>query len=109
MPTTDAVKRAALERAACPVLETDRDLLAERGLKDARKFKVDVREIDPAEPWGRMAKWRNSDPERLFMLAVAIAVIDDNGELPEWVTNLAGGLTALQPNTRVPRMRGATA
>lgn len=107
MAATDAVKQATLERAACPILETDPDVLADRSVKDARRLVGDVRDIDPDEIWGRIAQWHRSDPERLFAIVVALAVLDNNQELPEWVTNLAGGLTALQPNTRVPNMRRA--
>jgi hypothetical protein len=103
----DLVKQATLERAACPNLEADPDALADRSFKDARRLRGDVRDIDPDQIWGRIAQWHRSDPERLFAVVVALAVLDNNQELPAWVTSLAGGLTALQPTTHVPRMRRA--
>lgn len=107
MATTDAVKQATLERAACPILETNQDLLADRSMRDARRLRGDVRDIDPDQIWGRIAQWHRNDPERLFAVVVALAVLDNNQEIPAWVAKLAGGLTALQPNTRVPNMRRA--
>lgn len=104
----DMVKEANLDRDACPVLETDLSVLARRGVKDARRLMHDVRQIDPAEVWGRLSRWRRDDPERLLMAVVTLAayVPEDAAGLLDWTNDLAGGLIALTPQ-RVPKQRGA--
>jgi hypothetical protein len=112
MPVIDEAKEASMDRAACPPLLTDPLKLARQSMRDAKQLAHDVREIDPAQVWGRLARWRTEDPERLFMALVTLAVYvpeDATKVLPEWVTALDGGLTALQPAPHIPQQARGTA
>jgi hypothetical protein len=105
-----AVEEAKAEREACPVLAGCPKAVAKQGKRDARQLATDVREIDPAQVWGRMATWHRNEPERLFMALVVLAVlVPVEAEVPTWVTKLDGGLAELLPPApRIPsQTRGA--
>jgi hypothetical protein len=104
--TGNEVVQARRERAACPVVAGSRDVLARRGINDAQALADDVRQVDPAQVWGRLELWRIEDPQRLIMLTVALAAMLDLDVSPgtalEWCDRLVGAV-ALQPVVREMR------
>lgn len=64
-----------------------------RAATDAAELAGDVRDLDPTEVWGRLADWRESDPDRLLAVAVALAAMvpiqhHTAGQLLAWTDRL---------------------
>jgi hypothetical protein len=103
--TADEAAQAKKDLLACPVLTERPDVLDRQARRDALRLAADVREIDPAELWGRLAWW---DPRRVWAAAILLAATVDPETSQDralaWC-NEFGGTQALQPYVR--RLRGA--
>jgi hypothetical protein len=45
------------------------------GQVDAVELASDIREVDPREVWGRLARWARENPNRLYAAVVALAAM----------------------------------
>lgn len=73
--TGDASSRKR-DRSACPwVPQEDVPEVARQAHEDAVALAADVHDVDPREIWGRLARWNQRDPIRLYAACVALAAM----------------------------------
>lgn len=69
---------------------------------DARRLVADLRDLDPRAIWGRINRWNDTNPHRVFAALVALAAMVDPADIgttgpPEWTVPF-GGPAALHPD-----------